>query len=352
MSILIDKSLNYSKIRNMNNTDNKTGLGKIFNIIILIGVIIFFAWSATQIVKLLPSAISSLASLADTVHNYKPEKYSISVTSEKNTINSSEIVSVTWNNKTSGTYTFSYECKDGIAVDISYSDKEFSSIACDNAYDLGTIDQIKMKIDSEKNRFSEVIYTIAYFQKNDNSSSTSQTNTISIINQDVPDLAIEESTSTSTDVVSNTENSSSTSEIVTEEKLVTKPIKINKPIPPDPVYVYEVPISNPNGITDLVLSKLNIGTITKNVSGAIQFTVHNIGTKTSEDWTFAVTLPGNIEYVSSTQKPLKPNERAVLTIEFPAVTNTNPQAVTVNIKTKRDSNINNNYLEQTAIILQ
>lgn len=343
----------------MNDTEKKTGFGKIFTVILLIGVIVFFAWSAVQIVKLLPSAISSLASLADTVHNYKPEKYSISVTPEKNAINSSETINITWNdNKTNGSYTFSYECKDGVAVDISYSDKEFSSIACGSAHDLGATDRIKMKVDSEKNRFSEMTYTISYFQKNDESSSTSQTNTISIINQNIAETATE-ATSTSTDTTSSTiDNTPAT------VKPVTKPTEISKPVVSAPVYIYEIPISNPNGITDLTLSNLKIGTtykvrgfvntevITKNVSGAIQFTVHNTGTKTSEDWTFAVTLPGNIEYVSSAQKPLKPNERAVLTIEFPAVTNTNLQTVKVDVKTKRDNNTNNNYLKQTVIVLQ
>ncbi len=330
----------------MNDTEKKTGFGKMFTVIVLIGVIIFFAWSAVQIVKLLPSAISSLASLADTVHNYKPEKYSISVTPEKNAINSSETIGITWNDdKTNGSYTFSYECKDGVAVDISYSDKEFSSIACGSAYDLGATDRIKMKVDSEKNRFSEMTYTISYFQKNDNSSSTSQTNTISIINPNITEPSTETSSTTN-----NNENNTSTSSSTNIKPVQTKPVV--KPITKAPVYIYEIPISKPNGNTDLVLSNLKIGTITKNVSGAIQFTVHNIGTKTSEDWTFTVTLPGNIEYVSSVQKPLKPNERAVLTIEFPAVTNTNLQTVKVDIKTKRDINTNNNYLKQTVTVLQ
>lgn len=343
----------------MDNTDKKTDSGKIFTVIILIGIIIFFAWSAVQIVKLLPSAISSLASLADTVHNYKPEKYSISVTPEKSTINSSETLGVAWNTaKTNGSYTFRYECKDGVAVDISYSDKEFSSIACGSAYELGEIDRIKIKIDSEKNRVSEMAYTIAFLQKNDNSSSTSQTNTISIINQNIAELTTG-TTSTSTETTSPT-----TDAVVATEKPVTIPPTINKPVVSTPVYIYEIPISNPNGITDLVLSNLKIGTIDKikrfvtteaiikNVAGAIQFTVHNTGTKTSEDWTFAVTLPGNIEYVSSAQKPLKPNERAILTIEFPAVTNTNLQTVKVDVKTKRDSDNSNNSLKQTVIVLQ
>ena len=347
---------------NMDNTDKKTGSGKIFTVIILIGIIIFFAWSAVQIVKLLPSAISSLASLADTVHNYKPEKYSISVTPEKSTINSSETLGVAWNTaKTNGSYIFSYECKDGVAVDISYSDKEFSSIACGSAYELGEIDRIKMKIDSEKNRVSEMAYTIAFLQKNDNSSSTSQTNTISIINQNIAELATgTTSTSTSTD----NDNLPTTNDTTEPEKPVTENSKIDKPVTSAPVYIYEIPTSNPNGITDLALSNLKIGTtdkvrgfvntevITKNISGAMQFTVHNIGTKTSEDWTFAVTLPGNIEYVSSAQKPLKPNERAVLTIEFPAISNTNLQTIKVDVKTKHDNNTNNNHLKQTVIVLQ
>ena len=55
------------------NTDNgqngSKGQGKLFGFISLILVLLIFTWSATQVIKLFPSAVSSLASLADTVYN-------------------------------------------------------------------------------------------------------------------------------------------------------------------------------------------------------------------------------------------------------------------------------------------
>ncbi len=58
------------------------------------------------------------------------------------------------------------------------------------------------------------------------------------------------------------------------------------------------------------------GKIKTEEAGAIQFEVKNYGTKTSEKWTFDVKLPDGSTYTSKKQAPLKPNERAVLTIGF------------------------------------
>ena len=86
-------------------------------------------------------------------------------------------------------------------------------------------------------------------------------------------------------------------------------------------YVYQIPTSNPNGIVDLETSYVGVGdssgltdSLEKNDSGVLFFEVKNIGTKTSDDWRFTVSLPDNQTYTSERQLALKPNERATLAL--------------------------------------
>jgi hypothetical protein len=310
------------------NTEKNSPSAKIITIISFVAVLLILAWSATQVVKLFPVAISSLASLADTVYNYEPNQIkNISVTADRSIINSGETLHIWWDkNDKSGSYTFNYTCKDGVAIDIKTEGKDFKSIACDNSYDIGLVDKIEMKIDSEKARFAEVKYNIAYFKTNASASTTSETKTVSVINSKVADKT--------KDITLNTNQGGKNNIPVKPKPIINKPTQ-------EPIYTYEIPVSKPNGYTDILLSNLKIGlknqtgtfietsTIRKNMDGAVQFTVHNIGTKTSESWIFKVKLPGDTEYISESQKPLKPNERAIITISFSGTKDTNLQKISV-----------------------
>ncbi|MEZ4195168.1 MAG: hypothetical protein R3B53_02105 [Candidatus Paceibacterota bacterium] len=139
---------------------------------------------------------------------------------------------------------------------------------------------------------------------------------------------------------------------------------VTKPKPTTPTYIYEIPVSNPNGTTDLVVSYLgtgqlytngmfnNTGVINYNQPGGVQFAVHNVGSKTSDTWTFEAKLPGNITYTSDKQTPLKPNERAVLTISFGPTKETSTQNIIIKIDTKSDTNFATNYLNQPVLVLR
>ncbi len=353
-------------------TTKKTTFGKLVTVIGIVIFILFFAWSATQIVKLFPSAVSSLASLADTVYNYRSDDDALSVISDRSIMNSSNVLEIWWeNNRTTGTYVFSYECQDGIAIDIQSSKQEFTSISCDNNYDLGLVDRIEMRVDSEKARFTEVNYTIAYFRKNSSSPNASQVKNISIINANISE--------TIADDTNGDQQTTEPEETLTTPKPAEEPAEVEvptptvpetpkpavvKPTPAVPVYTYAIPVSNPNGFTDLAVGGLNIGfenniqgfvktdNLIKGLSNAIQFTVHNIGNKTSEDWIFKAQLPGNVSYTSDVQRPLLPNERAVITLRFTTVTEINLQNISIEVMVPSDINYNNNALFHTAMVIQ
>ncbi len=339
---------------NTDNGQNNTGRqSKLFGFISLVVVLLILAWSTTQVVKLFPSAVSSLASIADTVYNYDTNK-EFKVMTDRPTLKSGETLVVWWNKEVrSGTFAFTYTCKEGVAIDLKTEEKDFTSVACGQTHDLGLIEHIELKINSEKIPFVETEFNIAYIKKNEIASTTSVTKTVSVTNDMVKDDEKEDNDTEDIKKPAATSTKSTS----------TKPIA-SKPTKPEITYTYEMPVSKPNGFTDLLLSNLIIGTknnagifvktnsITKNKEGAIQFTVHNIGTKTSDTWIFETKLPGDVDFISSNQAPLKPNERATITLSFPSIKDTDLQKIKVTIKTKRDTNEKNNALEQTVIVLQ
>jgi hypothetical protein len=347
------------------NQGDKNAFAKFVTFTGLIGIIIFLAWSAIQIVKLFPSALNSLASLADSVYSYKPSETSnkINVTADRAIMNSGETLAIWWENKNdSGTYTFDYSCQDGVALDIRSADKDFSSISCNQTYDLGLIDRIEIKVDSEKVRFTEIPYTITYYKKNNQEATITDNKTISVIN---PSLSEDSSkTEDASDVITPTKPAPTENKPKDDvPSTPSKPI-ITKPTQVEPTYIYEIPVSNPKGQIDLLASNLKVGTknrigtfintdrVIKNQAGAIEFVVHNIGNKTSGSWIFETKLPGDVDYISDRQLPLKPNERAVITVSFPTTKDTDLQKISVLIKTDSDKNKNNNYVDKTVIVMQ
>lgn len=94
------------------------------------------------------------------------------------------------------------------------------------------------------------------------------------------------------------------------------------------VATYQVPVSDPNGYTDLEVTFVAFGHMTsserfvpdsdleRDETAAMQFTVKNIGTKTSANWHFEAELPDDRNMTSRVQLPLKPAEVATFTVLF------------------------------------
>lgn len=338
----------------------KEAVLKSFAVAGFIGIIILIAWLSVQIVSLAPSAFSSLASIAEGINQYK-ETIVIEETTEPLTISSDVAVQdsgqpvvLSWNRPTApGVYTFSYECLDGVAIDIVESDG-LRSIACNTSYNLGDTSGITMIVDSEKVRRIDVSYTIAYLQTSDTALYQSQNSLVTITNESVAESGPSETPIQTDEAPIVTEAATTTPEVV-----VSNP---NPPAPPKPTptYTYAIPVSNPNGKTDLATRFLAVGEIKNNVfisgvleknnNGALQFEVKNLGTKTSNSWTYVVSLPDDESYTSSSQNPLKPNERAVISIGFPA-TNETSHTFKVKISTTQDSVALNNNFSRTLLFV-
>ncbi len=283
-----------------------------------VAIIILIAWLSVQLVNVVPGAFSSLASLAESINQREQvvenEVATLLVTSNSTLVNTGEVVTIAWNTaKAKGSYTFSYECTDGMAVDLVNTDGT-KSISCDTNYNIGDTDTLTITADSEKERFAELKYTIAFLGTNDTKPRATGNASLTVVNSDIRDEMLNPD--------------ETTEETPVEETVAELPTEAVTPTYTQE-YTYTIPVSDPNGRTDLGTRFLNTGRIIgqtffpgelmQNETGAIQFEVKNYGSKTSEVWTFSVTLPNGGTFESEEQNPLKPNERAVLTIGFAEV---------------------------------
>jgi len=349
----------------MNNVtpEKKSGVLNTLAIIGLIGLIILIALLSVQLVKVFPNAMTSLVGMADDVYNLPVKNdesnnnFAINLTStDIETTVSGKGLTLTWDNEaTRGYYTFKYECVDGLSLTIKTEVSEFAGASCDNRYNIGLVDSATLLIESEKNASVDFNYSLSYYKENSFGETSSISKSIKVVN---PSLAV-----INNPVVPVTPVEPEPVPVATSTPPTT-PTPTTPPTTPTPVYTYTyaIPVSNPNGFTDLSVTYLGIGvinrnnifvpqsTLNRNAEGSFQFSVKNIGSKTSNDWTFESDLPGGLSYTSGKQLPLKPNERAIITLGFPEIDSRGVKAFGAEVNITGDSNRNNNKFSWSVIV--
>jgi hypothetical protein len=338
----------------MNNQIEQTKKDRIlksFAVAGFVAIIIIIAWLGIKFVSVLPNALSSLASIADTVYNYK--KPEIVVVANKNNLNTGEVITLSWQVPSQkGTFALSYACASGVSVEIDDAD-DYRLLNCDTNYNIGAVSGIGLIVYSERNRFADIDFTIDFIPNNATEPTGSDTRKIAVTNTRIAaDIGTDEEVVPPTPI----------------PPVVTPPPQATStPVTPPKQYVqvpvYGIPVSNPNGVTDLTARFISVGifsahekftpstSIARNETGAIQFEVKNIGTKTSNTWAYIITLPNGTTYTSPLQTVLKPNERTVITIGFPmdgVVAGTKSSTVVVTVI--GDSNLTNNSFTTTIVV--
>lgn len=294
-------------------------------IIGFVAIISLIAWLSVQIVAYTPTAFSSLASLAQGISQYKEavfESDSLSITSGLSSVESSKTATITWKkDNRPGTYTFSYGCVEGVSLEL-VSPEGMRSVSCDMRYSLGDVDSITFVANSMSTTTVNFSYAISFMRDNDIGPIRIGEQTLAI----TPDTNLTIENTEAGKVLGDADKKEDEfvkDEIVAPETPKPAPVVVTRP---EPELIYEIPVSNPNGFTDLatrfigsgsiVNNKFVAGSIEREDNGAIQFEVKNIGTKTSSSWKYTVTLPDGDTYTSLNQTALKPNERATITIGF------------------------------------
>ncbi len=344
------------------NEEKKTSAIKTLAIIGFITAIVAGVWLAVQAVRLAPNAFQSLASLAEVVYS-KDSRFVVST--EKNIVNTGENVVITWTKmRREGTYELSYKCTDGISAELRTKNDSLEKITCDTPVTLDAdAEKAEVVFASEKKRFTDVPFTVRYTPAVNMEAREERTEMVTVVNVALAEERVGD-TQDGEVAGADTAKDKDATEKPKEETATPKPVAKPVTTTPQPVVTTVIPVSNPNGYTDLATRFIAIGSFNESTSvftprssldndmhGAVQFEVKNIGTKTSSNWTYHVTLPGEEtdSYTSPSQLPLKPNERAVITIAFGDVTeDTGTKKIRVEVRGGNDSMTSNNTFSESV----
>lgn len=327
--------------------DQKTAVIKMLAILGFFTTAALVVWLFVQGLRAVPPVFSSLASIAESVQNYRPVT-ELTIGMEKSIVNSGESFKLTWTDlKQKGTYRFRYSCTNGISIQVRGADNNLIPVPCTDSLSLPeNVLGLFISINSDENRFVDVPFTVA-FQKNDGTTLIEKNMSVTIVNASIPLATNDTSVGTTTaptPVVTQKEEP----KLVAPKPMpapvthtpIPKPI-VNKPVTSSPVVLY----------TDLTTSFLGIGTMSgdtfvpvakfdPNVRGGIKFGIRNAGTKTSGAWTFTALLPGGISYTSDPQLPLRSNEQVVFTLGFIVGATTDERTVHVTITAHEPTDTN------------
>ncbi len=338
----------------MNETNTIKSLSiKVLAIIGFFATGVLIAWLFVFVIKIAPSAFSSLASIAESIQSYHPIN-EISIATENSVVNSSESFQVSWTDmKQAGEYHFTYICTPGVTLSVRDGDGLLAPIKCTDILTLpATAHGIFVTITSDEIRLTDVPLKVTFTNPEKNISLSSEMK-ITVVNATIP--VREEFPTVVTPVVTpEPEKTESALEPVVVTTPEPQPTSTPRPKAPTMTTTVVYPQSNPNGFTDLKVTTLGSGILKNGVftytakydrdlRNAIKFDIKNIGTKTSGSWTFKTLLPSGVVYESPVQIPLKPMEHVEFTLGFDLEDNSKDLVkITNTVYTKNDTNTKNN----------
>jgi len=280
-------------------------------------------------------------------------------------VNAGSSFVVSWDTITAdGAYTFTYTCTDGVSVDVR-TQSGLVNATCGETLTLGKdITSTEVTIASERQRFADIEYVIAFIEQGEVDTLAISNNMITIVNPSIPesDVVLVEDTPEEPEVP--TEPEPEVESAVIEIEPEPEPAPVTPPVPPRTQTVYSIPVSDPNGFVDLSARLISIGhvdengnfsrrtTIDEDARGAFQFEVKNIGTKTSDDWDFEARLTSGVAYDAPLQNPLKPQERVLFTLGFDNVGDSGTSRIGATVKSDDDINNANNSFTATVRVIE
>ena len=366
----------------MNETSFREVIIKSIAIIGFFATIVIIVWLTAEGIKKAPAAISSLASIAETVSNYRAI-HELNVTSDKTVVNSDEPFQIAWTNvHQTGEYHFSYTCTQGIDLSLRDVEGTVTPFSCTDTLSLpATVHELTLSVASEDMRFTDIPLKVS-FTNNAKTETLEHETKITVVNAaipatevavaptvetpalpSVPETPVEPAKPIAEPVTPEVVAKPVVAPVVTEVTVVTKPEVVTKPVvavaptipKPKPVLTVMYPQSDPNGYSDLAVTALGSGVLKNDVfmytakydrdlRNSIKFDIRNIGTKTSEVWSFRTILPDGTIYQSNAETGLKPNEHVEFTLGFNIDDEVTSDFVKVvnTVYTTKDTNASNN----------
>jgi len=315
----------------MATSDNNGKTGGVTRVLAIMGFIAILAigmWGSIQIASAIPGAFSGLTSaIVSLTSIFVPAGETLTLSVQPSlSVASGNPLQVTWAHEkktTDGSYTFRYDCAEGVYFTSPTPAGAEQTIYCNVPFNfLNANNAITLKAFSTANRFIDVTVYIDYTPNGANRPTVTGSTFITITNE-------------------NLTGSPTVTTPTTTPSTPTKPTTPTTPRPTTPrtpgqVSTSTYPIgggrvSDPNGYVDLSVKILETGVVDKTTGAftasstpsrssrvAVRFAVENIGTKTSPQWNFNAvlpTIPSNI-FSSPMQQALAPGDRIEFTIGF------------------------------------
>jgi hypothetical protein len=340
----------------MNNVTNeqKSSAIKTLAIIGFITAIVAGLWITVQVVRYIPTAFTSLASIADSLYG-TPK--GIAINAEKDVVNSGEAFRFSFKPvRGEGSYAFSYRCVDGISAETRDAMGDIVRIACEDEVDIASGRLLgeqgaEILFTSEKKRFTDVPFTLAFYKDGADEASSQSMGMVTIVNATIPERGMVASAEDTQKPMAKPAPAAP-KPTVTPKPTYTTPKPTTTYVQKVPVTTTSFPISNPYGYTDLDVSLVVPSTMDAGEEETIQVMVKNIGTKTSKDWKVEVSYPaeGDDTFTSKAQAPLLPGERATMTIRFTTTDRDGTKTVKAKVTTSGDSKNSNNSVSRSVRI--
>lgn len=324
-------------------TSNQSTGRKLLEIFGLLALVVLIAWLAISLVRIMPGAVASLASLADSVYHPSQESQTLTVSTPSNIVNDGETFVVAWDELTTdGRYHFSYECNDdGVALAVEQMNGDIVNLNCGEPYYITDDSSIVLSANSSKTRFVDITYSITFTPDNASFDPFVTTKRLTVVNPAISTSADAEDSESDSETEASQEEAATPQATTTPSQTTTQT-----------QVIYQIPVSDPNGVIDLQVSHVAVGELSNetfirrgdietDMQGAFQFAVKNIGTKTATNWSYEATLPNGSTYESGSQTALRPNEEAIITLGFTSFGETGIKNIGAEVDATGDNNSRN-----------
>lgn len=316
-----------------------------------IAVLFIGGWGMTILANNIPNIFSNLASVFVGVSSRFIPSEKIVLSTNSSTINSGEEIILSFEHiskESDGSYSFFYECRSGLHLEhVSNLNSESEVIFCNNSYNfVNQGNSISFKVKSENLNMVEFPVSINFVRNNSKRVAIRGDLILTVMNNAIAPIVEDDSVEKVTILATNNKETRKK----TEETLL-----FNETI---------IGISDPNGQVDLKPTILEVGYIDRQTNiftatssvlyserGAVRFEVENIGTKTSNTWTFNVVLPTFPAHIfhSKSQQSLAPGDKIEFTFGFDSIRNDdNPNIIVINVdptSSVKESDENNNIVK-------
>ncbi|HEY4473867.1 MAG TPA: hypothetical protein VI957_01760 [Candidatus Paceibacterota bacterium] len=334
-----------------------------FVVILIIGI-----WGSIQIARMVPNAFSNLsAAFVGLTSIFVPANETLTLSAPSLTVSSGETFLLSWehsNKATSGSYTFRYNCVEGVSFTSPNIGGAQTAVFCNTPFNfLNANDAIILTASSSKSRLVDVELFIDFTPNGVSESTITGTATLTIANNaisgtPVPTTPVVTAPAPTAPVTTIPPPQTATAGTATSN---TFPIGTG------------AAASNPSGFIDLTGRVIEVGIVNKTTNEftasstpmrnppgarlAIRFAVENVGTKRSSMFDFNAVLPTFPAHIFSSpmQQELGPGDRIEFTLAFDSFVDATSSVFTLNIDPSSrimEPNKANNILKYTMTVVK